>query len=160
MADIVAVITKIEDDEYGGKAFKRVTLGTGQVLKVKQGREGALMAKWGLLKEGVATIFKMKDFTREDGVKIPFVSDIALVADELQPPTKPEILPEHQEVIQEAREAPKYAPQEIGMWWNNLGNRIGDGSIDRDYPNTAVSIKSQYYSKMFKVTGVKPEKEN
>lgn len=82
------------------------------------------------------------------------------VADANLPEQEPKILPEHEKVISEAREeATKYAPQEIGMWWNNLGNRIGDGSIERDYPNTAVSIKSQYYSKMFKVTGVKPEKE-
>ena len=179
--NIVGVVTVVEDDtDFNGKAYKKVTLGTGQELKVKQGRDGVLKEKWGLLKEGVAIAFKMQDFTKPDGVKIPFVFDIALVGDELQPPVTPDkILPGHQEVIQEARaEVPpgvavaeevltksteqQARSEEISkhVWYKELGNRIGDGSIDRDYPKTAVSIKSQYYSKMFKVTGVKPEKES
>ncbi|KKN78478.1 hypothetical protein LCGC14_0350100 [marine sediment metagenome] len=54
-----------------------------------------------------------------------------------------------------AREKPLPAPQELGMWWKELGNRIGDGSIERDYPTEAVKIKTQYYRQMAKVTGVK-----
>ena len=46
------------------------------------------------------------------------------------------------------------APQELGMWWKELGNRIGDDSLDRDYPNASTSIKAQYYKKMSEVTGV------
>jgi len=44
--DIIGVVTAIAKDEYGGKEFLRVTLGSGQELKVKQGRDGALKAKW------------------------------------------------------------------------------------------------------------------
>ena len=51
------------------------------------------------------------------------------------------------------------APQERGMWWKELGNRIGDGAIDRDYPNTSISIKGQYYKKMSEITGVNFKKE-
>ena len=46
MADIIGLIDKVEDDSYDGKDFKKVTLKDGQVLKVKQGREGSLKAKW------------------------------------------------------------------------------------------------------------------
>ena len=79
MADIIGVITNVEDDSYDGKEFKKVTLGTGEVLKVKQGRGGDLKAKWGLLQEGVAIKFTMTDFKTPEGVKIPFVSDIETV---------------------------------------------------------------------------------
>ncbi len=47
-----------------------------------------------------------------------------------------------------------YAPQEIGMWYNNLGNRIGDGSLARDYPKAHVKIAAQYYKKMSEVLGI------
>jgi hypothetical protein len=47
-----------------------------------------------------------------------------------------------------------HEPQEIGMWWKELGNRIGDGSLARDYPQTHIKIKGQYYKKMSEVTGV------
>jgi len=43
---------------------------------------------------------------------------------------------------------------EEAVWWKELGNRIGDGSIDRDFPNTMVKVKSQYYKKLSEVTGV------
>jgi len=49
---------------------------------------------------------------------------------------------------------------EVGMCWNNVGNRIGDGSIDRDYPKSATKIKGQYYKYIFGVTGIKLEKED
>jgi hypothetical protein len=44
--------------------------------------------------------------------------------------------------------------QEIGMWYNNLGNRIGDGSLERDFPKTHVKIKGQYYKRMSEVLGI------
>ena len=40
MSDIIGVIATVEDDEYQGKSFKKVTLGDGQVLKVKYGQWG------------------------------------------------------------------------------------------------------------------------
>ncbi len=73
--DIIGLITSVEDDDYQGKAFKKVTLGTGEVLKVKYGREGALKDKWPLLGVGVAIHFKMKDFIKQ-GEAFPFVEDI------------------------------------------------------------------------------------
>ena len=49
---------------------------------------------------------------------------------------------------------PSIAPQELGMWWKELGNRIGDGSIDKDFPKSAVKIKGQYYKQMETITGI------
>lgn len=128
MADIVGVITSVEDDDYQGKAFKKVTLGTGEVLKVKYGREGALKAKWPLLQEGVAIKFTMKDFTTAENVKIPFVHDIETVERELPPPVKPKTVP-----IPPPSGAPRPppgthkaepAPQVVGMLTKEIGDMI------------------------------------
>lgn len=44
--------------------------------------------------------------------------------------------------------------EELGMWYKELGNRIGDGSIEKDYPKAHIKIKGQYYKRMSEVTGV------
>ena len=93
MSEIYGSITKVEDDKYGDKDFKVVTLATGQVLKVKQGRDGVLKAKWGILVEGAAVKFTMQDYTKPDGVKIPFVADIEAVANGLKPAVNPNDTP-------------------------------------------------------------------
>ncbi len=128
MADITGVITQVTDDSYNDKDFKVVTLGTGQVLKVKQGREGVLMAKWGLLKEGVAMTFKMQDFVKPDGVKIPFVFDIVAVAGELQPAVKAEQPedPNQDEIDKTKGEStlPPPNPQAVGMFTKEIGDMI------------------------------------
>jgi hypothetical protein len=78
------------------------------------------------------------------------IVSLELVKDELPPAqelyTPP---PEHPEPP-----AKSTSPQEIGMWWKELGNRIGDSSLERDYPKSHVKIKGQYYKKMSEVTGV------
>ncbi len=51
----------------------------------------------------------------------------------------------------------KPAPQELGMWYKEMGARIGDGSLEKDYPKSFVQIKSQYYKRMFEVTGIERE---
>ena len=89
MSEIIGVIATVEGDEYQGKEFKKVTLDSGQVLKVKYGREGALKAKWNLLQEGATVKFTMMDYTKPDGVKVPFVSNIAWLTEELSTPRTP-----------------------------------------------------------------------
>ena len=84
MNEILGSISKVEDDDYQGKAFKKVTLADGQVLKVKYGREGVLKAKWGLLEAGTAIKFTMGEY----GGK-PFVLDIESIADGLAPSRTP-----------------------------------------------------------------------
>ncbi len=123
--DIIGIVISVEDDDYQGKAFKRVTLGTGDVLKVKYGREGALKAKWGLLKEGVAMKFIMKDFTTVENVKIPYVFDIATVEGELPDPVPTKTTGS----IDEPRDdtpvpAPPPPPQAVGMCVKELGDMI------------------------------------
>lgn len=126
MSEIIGVITSVEDDSYDGKDFKKVTLGTGQVLKVKYGREGALKKKWGLLQEDVAIKFIMRDYTTPDGTNKPFVADIETVGGALPPAQSQEqVLPEHQEVIEKAKaQATPPAPQAVGMITKEIGDMI------------------------------------
>ncbi len=49
---------------------------------------------------------------------------------------------------------------DLKFWQGQLGNRIGDGSIDKDFPNMAVKIKGQYYKQMETVTGISMKKED
>jgi len=83
--DIIGIIANVEDANYQGKTHKKVTLQGGNVLNVKHGREGSLQAKWGILQVGKAIKFTMMDFTKPDGSKAPFVSDIATIEGELPP---------------------------------------------------------------------------
>ncbi len=141
MSDIIGVIATVEDDEYQGKSFKKVTLGDGQVLKVKYGREGALKAKWGLLVEGRAIKFTMRDFTTPDQVKIPFVFDIATV--ELPPAKEPApLLEEHQKEIDKAVEGGKklepkkeHNPQETGLAYKVTADLYVHGFLDENIPD-------------------------
>ena len=125
MSNIIGIIATVEDDAYQGKAHKKVTLVDGQVLKVKYGREGALKAKWGLLEVGKAIKFTMMDYTKPDGVKIPFVFDIATVDSQLAPPQSDQkVLPEHQKEIDRAQESPPPAPQAVGMITKEIGDMV------------------------------------
>lgn len=87
--DIYGTITSVEDDDYQGKAFKKVTLGTGEVFNVKYGQGGALKAKWPILQVGVAIKFTMGVYNGK-----PFVQDIATVEGELLPPAQKTTVPE------------------------------------------------------------------
>ena len=160
----VGIITKVEDGSYGDKSWKVVTLGTGEVLKVKSGKEGVLRAKWGLLEVGVGMKFTMMDYTLKDGTKAPYVYDIETVAGAL--PTEggsTEMLKEHKAVIAEATKEvtetpPKppetpVAPQELGMWYKEAGELYRMGFLKDDNP-VEKKIKQKYFNRLFKVLGI------
>lgn len=156
---IVGVITDVKDDSYSGKDFKVVTLGTGQVLKVKYGREGALKAKWGILTVGTAIKFTMGDYQGK-----PFVSDIETVASALPTETPaPEMIPDHNAEIEKAlkevaEQPPKIteapiAPQELGMWYKEAGELYRAGFLNDDNP-VEKKVKQKYFNRLFKVLGI------
>ena len=58
-----------------------------------------------------------------------------------------------------SKPAPAISGEERGMWFKEMGNRIGDGSIEKDFPHSVVAIKGQYYKKMSEITGVHFKKE-
>ncbi|KKM15829.1 hypothetical protein LCGC14_1692190, partial [marine sediment metagenome] len=113
MADIIGVITNVEDDSYDGKAFKKVTLGDREEpLKVKQGRGGDLKAKWGLLQEGKAIKFTMGVFNNK-----PFVQDIESIAallDEKGPVNTGKL-------VQQTQGTPAVNAIETAMWYKEAG---------------------------------------
>ena len=129
-----------------------VTLGTGEVLKVKYGKEGALKAKWGLLQGGVAIHFKMKDFMKQ-GVAYPFVDDIEAVDGALLEPVTAETVE-----VPATEPLPRtIAPQERGMWYKQLGDDLRSGHIDK---STAFGKKLRltYFAEMFRVLDIKEDK--
>ncbi len=145
MPEIVGVVTSVEDDSYNGKDFKKVTLGTGQVLNVKQGRDGVLKAKWGLLQEGTGIRFIMTDFTKPDGVKIPFVSDIETVEGALPAPVEPN--KGYPEV--------KPAPQAVGMIAKEIGDMIRAKYLVTIFGDEAARELIKWYrSQTLGITGI------
>jgi len=172
MADfIVGVVTSIAKDEYQGKEFLRVTLGTGQELKVKQGREGALKEKWGLLQEGRAIKFTFSEYTNPEGVKFPFVSNIETVEGALPPPVTSKLSEEAQALLPNpaayaekapipAKPAP--APQEIGMFLKEAGELIRmpqEEALKLVKPDMLKAIRTAYFAKMFTVLDIRVEKQ-
>ncbi|KKM21380.1 hypothetical protein LCGC14_1635910 [marine sediment metagenome] len=150
--DIIGVITSVEDDEYDHKAFKVVTLGTGEVLKVKYGKGGALKDKWPLLGVGVAIHFMMKDFMKQ-GVAYPFVEDIEVddlttVASELPEPVKAGTV-----AVPSKENKVPIAPQERGMWWKQLGDDLRSGHIDISKP-FGKTLRLRYFAEMFRVLDI------
>ncbi|KKN15172.1 hypothetical protein LCGC14_0988610 [marine sediment metagenome] len=159
--DIIGLITKVEDDGYGDKTWKLVTLGTGEVLKVKYGKGGALKDKWSLLGVGVAIHFKMKDFMKQ-GEAFPFVedievTDISTVASELPPAVEVktvEVPPELTHVRATEPTPRTIAPQERGMWWKQLGD---DLRTPGRYDKKGILYRTldlRYHAEMFSVLAI------
>ena len=87
----------------------------------------------------------------------------SVVALDVKPPAKADGTPSFdipkaekpEEVAKpKAVSSPERSGQEVGMWWKELGNRIGDGSLERDFPQSHVRIKGIYYKQMESVTGI------
>ena len=74
MAEKIIVIETIDDNEYEGKAYKRVMDTNGLFYNVKQGKGGSLKAKWGLLKPGAQIKLILGEFKGKR-----FVQDIELI---------------------------------------------------------------------------------
>lgn len=136
MVEKILVIDKINDiygkdgEELTGKeCFNK----NGESVKVKSPKGTNLRERWDELQVGRAYSFDMGEYKG-----FPYVQGFKAVSDKL---------------AEQATE-PEYAPQEIGMWLKELGNRIGDGSLERDFPKMATKIKGQYYQRMSKVTGI------
>jgi len=71
------------------------------------------------------------------------VEPITANAPEKLPPT-PRVDPRSQEIAEH-------------VMIKELGNRVGDGSLERDYPKDGAKIKVWYYNRIFKVLNIKKE---
>ena len=146
----VGIIKSIEDDSYQGKDFKKVTLVDGSVLKVKYGREGALKAKWGELQVGRSYSWVMGEYNGK-----PFVQDFNAV--ELPPPgtNPPPARPVESPDQGEIDDSYVPAPQEVGMWWKEVGTAITQRTLsDLVGKENCPAIICAYRTQMLKVTGL------
>ena len=139
------IIDRVEDDDYQGKAFKKVTDKTGKVFNVKYGREGKLKAKWGLLIPGNAIEIEWGEYNGK-----PFVQDFKVVV-------------EAQEVarLQPALEAtaenviPPPNPQAVGMITKELGDMIRGGLLTTLFGATIrKELVKWYRSQVFGITRI------
>lgn len=87
-----------------------------------------------------------------------YIAEARLVEGALPPP-QPAHIPDEEGATKLKAEVIKYAPQEVGMWLKALGDRIGDGSLEKAYPHSHIEIKKQWFEKCWAVTGIKPKKE-
>ena len=67
-------IVDVEDKDYEGKSYKRILDTEGHYYNVKQGMDGVLEAKWGILQEGNKITLTMGEFKGKS-----FVRDIELL---------------------------------------------------------------------------------
>ena len=152
MAEAV-IIDRVEDSDYQGKAFKKVTDKTGKTFNVKYGREGKLKDKWDLLVPGNAIEITWGDYNGK-----PFVQDFKVVAEASEvaklEPRKLEPIP-----LQPGEEPlVKSKSQEIAehVWWKELGECIRAKDIDTTKP-AGKGMRTAYYAKMMSVLDIKIE---
>ena len=81
MPEKIITIEDVEDKAYEGKPYKRVMDTDGLYYNVKQGKEGALKAKWKLLQKGNKIKLTLGEYKGK-----PFVQDVELM--EVTPKTE------------------------------------------------------------------------
>ncbi len=110
------IIDRVEDDDYQGKDFKRVTDKAGKTFNVKYGIGGCLRDKWHLLVPGNAIEITWGKYNGK-----PFVQDFIVVGEasevvKLGPKTA------ESPPLQEGEPPP--APQAVGMLTKEIGDMI------------------------------------
>jgi len=80
-----------------------------------------------------------------------YVADAKLVEGKLPEAVKPDSPPP-----QEDEPRVKPVPQELGMWWKELGEMIRSGDIDMTKP-AGKGMRTAYYAKMLSVLDIKIE---
>lgn len=146
MQDTVIVVAQTRKDTYGNLWV----MPKGSSEEVKIGSKRAHLFE--LFQQDKAVTLRWETYKDR-----PYVADAKLVEGELSNPQPTDnLLPADQKTIDEVmkRTITPPAPQEIGLWWKELGLRIGDGSLEKDYPNSVIAIKGQYYKKMSEITQV------
>jgi hypothetical protein len=137
--DTIITVGVTEVDQYGNLLV--TPKGGGD--KVKIGSKRAHLHP--LFQQGKALILHWEIYNNR-----PYVSDAKWVEGEL-PEAREPIEPEP---VKDEPKIEKYAPQELGMWWKELGECIRTGQLEKDYPNSHIKIKGHYYKKMSDVTGI------
>lgn len=101
--------------------------------------------KWAIIQDG----FNVKLIGEQKG-QFFNTEDFELVAPDVTPPGQVPSLA--------AKPLPEHAPQEIGMWWKEVGEMIRAGKIDKATVEGKALI-TFYYLKMFDVIGFSIKKK-
>lgn len=149
MNDTVIVVGGTRLDEYDNLWV--TPAGGGDEVKIAKKRE----ALHPLFEQGKAVLLHWETYMDK-----AYVAKAEAVAGKLPPPTEPGMLKEHQEVIQKAvaETKPKPAPQELGMWWKELGEMLRAKDIDTTKP-VGKQLRTVYYAQMLSVLDIKIEEE-
>ncbi len=126
-----------ESGDYGD--YRKVIGVDGDGKEITKNVGDRWKDKWGLLQENATVNFKMIQKNNKW-----VINDIIPVGDELPPSTKPYVT------------ETKAAPQEIGMWWKEMGEMLRAGppaGIDSTTPAGKL-MRSAYYAQMMSVLGI------
>ena len=149
MAEAV-IIDRVEDGDYQGKSFKKVTDKTGKTFNVKYGREGALKAKWPLLIPGNAIEIEWGEYNGK-----PFVKDFKVVvgAQELGALGTQNTIGRGE--YPDPPSPPPPNPQAVGMMTKELGDMIRSENLVRVFgTKIAVELVKWYRSQTFGITRI------
>jgi len=144
--ETVIVVGVTREDGYGNLWV--TPAGGGEEVKIGEKRSQLHP----LFEQGKAVMLHWETYKNR-----PYVSDAKAVEGELPgPQPSGEMLEEHKEVIAEVVKV-KPAPQEIGMWWKELGEMIRAKDIDITKP-AGKAMRIAYYAQMLSVLPIKIEK--
>ncbi len=140
--DTIIVVGVTRTDDYG--SLWVTPAGGGDEIKIGEKRSHL----HDLFQQGKAVMLHWATYKNK-----PYVSDAKAVEGELPPSTKPESPPP-----QQREELPKVkpAPQELGMWWKELGEMIRAKDIDTTKPS-GKAMRTAYYAKMLSILDIKIE---
>jgi len=112
------------------------------------------LALFQYLAVGAAPVAMIEDAHKKDGTPIKKIVNLVINGKAIlseQPPAQAQ--PSPTQIV--PHETP--APQEIGMWWKELGECIRSGDIDKTKPE-GKSLRIIYYNKMLQVLDITIEK--
>ena len=150
--EIVVLSGENRLDQYGNFFFKDKTGKEYKIGAKRKDKDQIASFVAANANRGVTLIWDV--YTR-DGTKYDIIKNMEPVESGLPEPV-PATSVSHPEVpkIDPPPSKSREDGMREGMWYKELGSRISDGSIERDFPKSHVYIKSQYYKEMSDVTGV------
>ena len=155
---MIVTITHVEQAfTKNGDEYVKVMGITGDGRETTKSVFNQLKDKWGMLQENATLDFKMVkkgQFWNIEDINLPQVSAPA------EKPTLTAETPDQAEIDASAGKPPAKAPapQELGMWWKELGEMLRSGDIDKTTPHYKL-LRSAYYAQMFSVLGIKIEQK-
>ena len=143
--DTIIVVGVTRKDEYGNLWV--TPKGDGSEVKIASKRSQLHE----LFEQGKAVLLHWETYKNR-----PYISDAKLVEGELpEPQPSDQLLPKDQEYIDKEVKG-KPAPQELGMWWKELGKMLRAKDIDMTKP-AGKAMRTAYYAQMLSVLDIKIE---